>query len=131
MKNLLYLCLFCLLCAASRAQDYSHSWEEQYSYFQITDLDYGNGKIFAATTNAIFSTQIGSGLQKKITTLQGLAGESISALHYSRAYNTLLIGYENGLIQLYNLSEESTKTLINIEQKPTLSPEEKRINDFY
>lgn len=113
------------------AQNYANNWEEYYSYFHITDLDYGNGRIYAATENAVFTTQIGNDIQKKITTLDGLSGEQISALHYSEAYNTLLIGYENGLIQLYNLSEETTKTFIDIIDKSTIPPNKKHINDFF
>src|SRR5699024_10103003 len=128
-KIVLLFLLFLPLC--SPAQDYTSGWEGFFSYFNVKDIDYGDTRIFAASENAIFSTQIGSGIQKEISTLQGLSGESISAIHYSEAYKLLIIGYVNGLIQIYHVKQETTSTFIDIQQKPTITPEERQINGFF
>lgn len=130
MKKLLVLCVL-LLPFLGHTQNYTSNWDGYFSFFHITDLVAGNGKLYAATENAIFTTEFGSTYQKKITTLQGLSGASISAIGYSKPYNTLLIGYKNGLLQLYNLDQELTTTYIDIREKHTLTPEEKQINGFY
>ncbi len=125
--------LFVLLIAPflGFAQDFSNTWEEFYSYFHIKAIVTGDHQIFTAAENAIFITQPGNLEQEKITTLQGLSGETISALAYFEDQNTLIIGYENGLIQLYNLQDKSVKTFIDILQKPTITPDERRINHFF
>lgn len=130
MKKIL-LFSFLILAFNASAQDYSKNWEGFFSYLQIKDLDYGNGKIYAASQNAIFTTQLGSETQKKITTLDGLSGETISAIKYSEDYNLLLIGYENGLLQIYDPDKKRTSSFIDIVQKQSIPPVKKRINDFF
>lgn len=130
MKKLIFFC-FLVLPFITMGQDFSNNWEGFFSYFQIKDLDYGNGKLYAASENAIFTTQVGSQAQQKITTLDGLSGERISAINYSEDYQLLFIGYENGLLQIYDPNTKGTTTFIDIVQKQTIAPTEKRINDFY
>lgn len=112
------------------AQDFSANWEGFYSYFQIQDISYGAGKIYAAAENTVFSYQINSGITEKISSIQGLSGESISEISYSENLNMLIIGYANGLIEIVRKGKE-VLSVIGISEKLTLSPEEKNINHFY
>ncbi len=126
------LCLYLLLLPLMGfGQDYTAAWEGYFSFYHIKALDAGNGKLYAASQNAIFTTELTGLAQEKITTLNGLSGDPISALHYIADKNALLIGYESGLIQLYHLDQGSVNTFIDVTQQPTITPEERQINGFY
>ena len=86
----------------SYAQDYSALWEGHFSYLNVNDIVQGNGKVFAASENAVFIYNIVSEELETITTLNGLSGDFISTIHYSEIYKLLIIGYENGLVEVYN-----------------------------
>ncbi len=123
--------LFFILSWGISAQNYTDNWEGFFSFYHIEDLAYGPQKIYTAAENAIFVTDINSLAQQKITTLNGLSGENISALAYNNSHHTLIIGYVNGLLQLYNLDKKTVKTFVDIIQKPTLTPKQRKINNFY
>ena len=59
-----------------------------------------NNKIYAASDNAIFSLDLQTNELNELTTINGLSGETISTIYYSDIYELLLIGYENGLIEV-------------------------------
>ncbi|MEZ4781637.1 MAG: two-component regulator propeller domain-containing protein [Flavobacteriaceae bacterium] len=114
----------------SIAQDYSALWEDHFSYLNINDVVQGNGKIFAASENAIFVYDIQTTELETITTINGLSGELISTIHYSNVYNLLIIGYKNGLIEVYNESDKTILSVVDILEKPTIPPDNKSINHF-
>ena len=91
----------------------------------------GNGKVYAGSENAVFIYDIESTELETITTVNGLSGESISTIYYSEQYNLLTIGYENGLIEVYNEQDNSVLTVVDILDKPTIPPDLKSINHFY
>ncbi len=114
----------------SIAQDYSALWEDHFSYLNINDVVQGNGKIFAASENAIFVYNIQTTELETITTINGLSGELISTIHYSNVYNLLIIGYKNGLIEVYNESDKTILSVVDILEKTTIPPDNKSINHF-
>lgn len=131
MKKLLFLAL--LLCSSwTKAQTYDQSWNEYFSFYNIKDIvaDPAKDQIIVAAENALFITNSFLSEVEKITTLNGLSGDDISTIAYSDEYHSVLIGYENGLIQVYNTETKKVKTIVDIVQKATISPEEKRINHF-
>lgn len=112
-------------------QDYSGNWEGFFSFFEIKDLSAGNNQVFAASENALFSTNLATEEQKEITTLDGLSGQSISSIYFAEGYQVLLIGYENGLLQIYDARSGKIRTVIDIVQKLILTPDQRKINGFY
>lgn len=126
------LIIFCLLFPwISFSQDYSNAWEAYFSFFKIKDIDAAGDFIFTASENALFSTDLGSLEQEEITTLTGLSGDEISSVSYASQQNIMLIGYDSGLLQIYNPSTKKTRTFIDILQQPTITPEERMINEFF
>ncbi len=65
---------------------------------------------------------------KEITTINGLSGESISTIYYSENYELLVVGYENGLIEVVFDNDTEILTVVDIIDKPTISPTDKKIN---
>ncbi|MFH6767540.1 two-component regulator propeller domain-containing protein [Gaetbulibacter aquiaggeris] len=112
------------------AQDYSALWKGYFSFYNIKDVVKGNNKIYAASENAVFSYDIQSQEIKEITTINGLSGEQISTIYYSEIYQLLIIGYENGLIEIAFDNEDSVLTIVDIIDKTTIPPNSKRINHF-
>ncbi|WP_142784354.1 type IX secretion system anionic LPS delivery protein PorZ [Changchengzhania lutea] len=112
------------------AQDFSALWEGHFSYFNIKDVIPGNNKIYAAAENAIFSYDTDTNDIEKLTTVNGLSGESISTIYYSTTYELLIIGYENGLIEIAFDNDDKILTVVDIIDKPTIPSIDKRINHF-
>lgn len=128
--RLLYILLFVLLCAPLYSQDFSDEWTGYFSFANVGDIDEGNGRIYAASENAvfIFSTIDGSIITR--STINGLSGNTISSIYYSEAFDTLLIGYENGIMDIVVGNSENVITVVDIFNRVSIPPDRKRINHF-
>src|SRR5690606_22029809 len=71
-----------------------------FSFYNIKDVVESDAKIYAAAQNAVFSYNKQTRELEQLTTIHGLSGENISTLYYSDTYELLIIGYENGLIEI-------------------------------
>ena len=94
----LYILLFTLVISAQT--DYSASWEDFYSYNNVKDFIKVDTIIYALTDNAIFTFDVLSGEINKISSIQGLSGETTSAIYYNETFKRVVIGYENGLVEV-------------------------------
>lgn len=130
MLKRLVLLLIYLFPVLQFSQDYSVLWEGHFSYYNIKDVVKGDNKIYAASENAVFSFDFQTNELEELTTINGLSGETISTIYYSDAYQLLVIGYENGLIEIVFDNDENVLTVVDILDKPTVTPENKRINHF-
>src|SRR5699024_6346557 len=128
MKNLRITIFFILLPFIVSAQETSTEWEAHFSYVHIVDIILEGNLIYAASENSVFTYAIQTGEIHKITTIDGLEGENITSLGYSESTNTLLIGYENGLLQLVELDEIKVKTFVDIVEKHSIQANKKRVN---
>ena len=113
------------------AQDFSALWTDYFSFFEIVDITKSDSKIYAASENVIFSYDVNTTEIEKITTIQGLSGDLISTIEYSESEQLLLIGYQNGLIEIYFETDQSVLTVVDIIDKESIDPSIKTINDFY
>lgn len=80
--------------------DYSESWEDFYSYNNVKDFTKVDSVIYALTDNAVFTYDLTSGEINKLSSVQGLSGEPTTAIHYNKEFKRLVIGYENGLVEV-------------------------------
>ncbi|MGB3345046.1 MAG: two-component regulator propeller domain-containing protein [Aequorivita sp.] len=113
------------------AQNYENRWTGHFSYVSIKDISEGSNKIFAAAENAVFTYDLGTRKIKTYSTINGLSGEFITTIHYSEDFKLLLIGYENGLIEIVRDGEDRILKVVDILEKQTIPPDRKRINDFH
>ncbi|MHA7055653.1 type IX secretion system anionic LPS delivery protein PorZ [Aquimarina sp. M1] len=111
------------------SQDFSNQWRGHYSYFKISDTYAIENKVYTASENAVFIYDIDTRTSEPFSTVNGLAGETISTIYHSSIYDITVIGYENGLLEL--IIDDEVRTFIDIEEKPTISPAQKRINHFF
>jgi len=129
----LKIILFFLIITFSKvliAQDFSNSWKGHFSYLDIKDISQGANKVYGAAQNAVFVFDTQTNEIEKISSINGLAGETISNIKYVEENGILLIGYENGLLQVYNESNKEIITVVDIINKPTIPPNNKKINHF-
>ncbi len=112
------------------SQDFSNLWEGHFSYYHVSQVVHGNNKIYAATENAIYSYDTQTNELGTITTINGLSGQTISTISYSEIYELLIIGYENGLIEIRFDNDDEVLSVVDIIEKPTILPENRRINHF-
>lgn len=104
-------------------------WQGYFSYNDIRDLSQSPTTIFAASENALFSKNISTSQMKTTNTIDGLSGQTITALHYSTTSNKTLVGYENGLMILINEADGTMLNIVDIINKQ-LPVNIKKINHF-
>jgi len=111
----------------SAQQDYSSVWEDLYSYNNVKDIVKVNDLVYALTDNAVFTYDVITGEMTKISSVQGLSGDETSAIHYSEAYDRIVIGYKSGLIEVVNDDKSITVSadIVNFNQAGS-----KAINDI-
>src|SRR6187402_814905 len=126
-KRLLYL-LFLFVIQIAFAQT-NLSWQGYFSYSQITAVSESQSAIHAASENAMFSKNVNTGIIKTTTTIDGLSGETITALYYSPISNKTIVGYKNGLLIVINEADGSMLKVVDIINK-NLPNGIKRINNF-
>ena len=126
-KNVLFFLLI-FFTQNSFAQE-NLSWQGYFSYTDIKDLSASTTQVFAASENALFSKNLTTNVVKTTNTIDGLSGQTISALYYSAASNKTLVGYENGLIIAINETDGTLLNIVDIINKQ-LPPNIKKINHF-
>lgn len=120
--------IFFLLPFVQFAQDFSGLWTEYFSYYNIKDVVSTNNTIYAASENAIFSYNIQNQEFQEITTINGLSGNNISTLYYSETYQLLVVGYENGLIEIVFDNDQNVLSVVDILGQSSIISGNKRIN---
>jgi ligand-binding sensor domain-containing protein len=80
--------------------DFSNRWEDFYSYNNVKDFLVIDNAIYALSDNAVFVYNLTTKEAQKLSSVKGLSGEPTSAIHYSKTTKKLVIGYQNGLIEV-------------------------------
>jgi len=128
MKKIFFCGLFLFLIQLCGAQS-KLSWQGYFSFNEIKDISESTTSIFAASENALFSKNTTTNILKSTTTVDGLSGQTISAVYYSEAFKKTIIGYENGLMIVINDADGSIVKVVDIINKQ-LPANTKKINHF-
>jgi ligand-binding sensor domain-containing protein len=112
------------------AQNFEDRWTGYFSYVSVKDISQGDNKIYVGAENAVFTYDLSTQEIKTLSTVNGLSGNAITTLHYSEAFDLLVIGYANGLIEIVKEGEENVLKVVDILEKQTIPPDRKRINNF-
>lgn len=131
-RSMRKLIAFLLLSAsfASYSQNFEDQWTGLFSYVSVKGISQGNDQVFVGAENAVFTYDLIGQQINTISTVNGLSGERISSIYYSEGFGVLVIGYENGLIEIKIDGEENILKVVDILEKPTIPPDSKRINHF-
>ena len=124
-----FLTVFSIFLIHSSLSQNNKSWKGYFSYNQINDLSQDDTKIFAASENAVFSEDVFSGTIKILNTIDGLSGLTITAIYHSPVLKKTIIGYENGLIIVYNEIDGSILNVVDIINK-SIPQNVKKVNHF-
>ena len=128
MKNNFIYFLLLLFVQLGFAQN-KFSWQGYFSYNEIKAVSESTNTVFAASENALFSKNTITNEIKTTNTIDGLSGQTISALYHSAKFNKTIVGYENGLIIVINEADGKMLNIVDIINKQ-LPSELKRINHF-
>jgi streptogramin lyase len=100
MRKILFIIVLFISYSISAQVDFSDSWEDFYSYNNVKDFVKVGDVIYALSDNAVFIYDGTTGQTQKLSSVQGLSGQTTTAIHYSASTNRLVIGYDNGLIEV-------------------------------
>jgi hypothetical protein len=100
MKKFFILSILFFSVSFSAQTDYSTSWEDFYSYNNVKDFVKVDDVIYALSDNAVFTYNVVTKEIEKLSSVQGLSGETTSSIHYNSGFKRLVIGYENGLVEV-------------------------------
>lgn len=130
MKKVAFIICFLALALQSSGQNFSNLWEAHFSYNKIVGVRAGETRIFAASENVVFAYNPITNEIETITTIDGLSGEFISAIEYSQEFQLLIVGYTNGLIEIYSETDGSILPVVDVLERETINPSLKTINHF-
>jgi hypothetical protein len=128
MKNYLAALLLLVVSQFGFSQA-NRSWKGYFSYNEIKDLAQSPTVLYAAAENALFSKNLNTNVIKTTTTVDGLSGQTITALYHSETLNKTMVGYDNGLIIVINEVDGSMLNVVDIINKQ-LPSNIKRVNHF-
>ena len=109
MKKILFFFLFSITLYNYAQVDYSDSWEDFFSYNNVKDFVKVENTIYALSDNAVFTYNTVTSEIDKISSIEGLSGETTSAIYYNETFKRLVIGYENGLVEV--VDDDGTITI--------------------
>ncbi|HBK72488.1 MAG TPA: hypothetical protein DDZ39_12685 [Flavobacteriaceae bacterium] len=121
MKKTLFLFSVFLSTLSWSQTDFSANWEDFYSYNNVKDFIKVASKIYAIADNAVFIYDVDSQEIEKLSSIQGLSGEITSSIYYSETHQKLIIGYQNGLLEI--IDSEGNITLANDIQRLNITGE--------
>ena len=105
-----------------------NTWLGHYSYNNVIDISLGADKIYGASENAFFTYDLTTNEIEKFSTINGLSGEQISTAFFSESAQNYVIGYDNGLLEVFNATTQDIRRVVDIVDKPTIPPNKKVIN---
>ncbi len=99
MKRILFVLMLFPLWASAQGLAVG-AWRDHFPYGSLIAVTEADDKIYAASTFGLFSVEK-EGLEvERINKIQGLAGTGLSAIAYSSANKVLVVGYQDGNIDL-------------------------------
>ena len=127
MRFIIYIVLL-FSTLLSKAQN--QVWKDYFSYNNVSQLSAGTEEVFAATENAILIFNTKTTSVETISSIQGLKMQKVTALHYSEKFKKIIVGNEDGSIQIVNRATGKIYFIDDIFNKNSLSPGLKKINNF-
>ncbi len=118
MKKHFFLIFFLIPMLTYTQIDYSNNWEDFYSYNNVKDFVKVNNNIYALVDNAVFIYSLDTQETQKLSSIHGLSGEVTTSIYYNKTYKRLVIGYQNGLIEVIDENNEITisSDIVNFNQ---------------
>jgi hypothetical protein len=127
LRNILLNAIMILAPCASAVAMPIGSWSVHLPYFQCKTVTGSATHIWSATDNSLFRVTKADMSMEVITKIEGLSDLSIGALEYNSANDVLVVGYQNGNIDL--IKGNKIINLPDIKRSQIVA--DKSINDIY
>ncbi len=127
MKSFLIL-VFSFISCITFAQDSSLEWKGYFSYNSIVNISPAEDELYVATDNAFFTIDKATFEMETFSTVDGLSGEAVSCGYYSEDAEVYVLGYESGLLQIFDTATREVTSVVEIENKVTIPGDAKTIN---
>ncbi len=101
MKIITIISLFVLMCYLGLAQQINE-WKDHLSYYQTTKVFSSPEMIFCVTPYSLFSYEKENGFIQRVSKINYLSDIEISDASYSPDFQSLIVGYTNGNIDIIN-----------------------------
>lgn len=108
--------------------DYSDQWKDIYSYNNVKDFTLVGDKLYAISNNAMFIYDINTNEIQKFSSVNGLSGTTTSSVSYDEFSSSIIIGYENGLIEVVS-ENDNVIPITGVRDNDILV--DKIVNGFY
>ncbi|WP_340077076.1 two-component regulator propeller domain-containing protein [Leptobacterium sp. I13] len=120
--------IFLLFPVIVSSQSFETNWQGHFSYNNVKEVIIDGDRIYAASENAFFIYDKRTKELISKSTVNGLSGETISTIHYDEATDKLVLGDDTGLIEVFDLFQDEVLGVVDILNKQTIQPDNKRIN---
>lgn len=87
-------------------------WKTHFSYDHVRQLSLGSNQLYAATENTIFTIDREEGSVERLNKINGLSDVGIGAIQLLNDGETLIIGYNNGNIDIVTPSSVNNITTV-------------------
>jgi len=131
MKKILLLIAFLCCNLRFQAQITSSNWKAHFAYLDFVDVALSDDNIYIAALNSVFVHNVITNSNIEFTSVDGLSGENITAIHYDANQSAIIIGYENGLVEIVNEITGNVRRLVDIGSQSTISQSDIKINNFF
>lgn len=102
-------------------------WKSYFPFRDVVDIVEHNNVAYGVTKNALIIRDFNDGSIERVTEVNGLSDIGLSSVGYNIANNAVIVGYENGNVDL--IIDNLTTNLFQIKQSGIIG--DKTINDIY
>lgn len=112
-----FFIVLCLNALGVRCEEPVGTWTAHFAYLPSDKIVLAEDRIYCAQTSGLFVYHLSSGTLETKNKVEGLSDVGVSAIGYSETSQTVVVGYQNGNIDLicqgrrYNLSSIKQQTL--------------------
>ena len=103
-------------------------WRDHLSYKNGIAITEGGGKIYCLTTGGLFSLNTTDNSIERLSKITGLSGTNFKTINFNKYNNTLVIGYDDGNIDL--IQNNSVITIPDIKRAVSVTGS-RQINKIY
>ena len=107
------------------------NWKAHFAYLDFVDIAVSDENVYIAALNSVFVHDVGANSNTEYTSVDGLSGEDISTIYYSDEKSLIIIGYENGLIELIDEISGKVTSLVDISNQSAFPAANIKINNFF
>lgn len=109
-------------------KDFTEEWSDLFSYNNVKDFTLVGDEIYAITENSMFIYNIEKESIEKFSSVNGLSADITSSIYFDEKSQSILVGYENGMIDLIT-EEDQVIPITGLQENRILL--NKKIRGFY